>query len=150
MERYQVQLEVFPHGEDLELPRYATPGSSGLDLRAANRDPVVLPPLGRSLLPTGVAVALPTGLEGQVRPRSGLALERGLTVLNSPGTIDSDYRGEIMVLLVNFSDVEQVVRRGERIAQLVCSPVASVDLQSMSELDATERGGGAFGSTGER
>jgi dUTP pyrophosphatase len=129
-------------------PSYATPDSAGMDLRAA--EAVVLPPGGRALIPTGLAIALPTGFEGQVRPRSGLALKHGVTVLNAPGTIDADYRGEIKVLLVNLGQAEVRFDRGERIAQLVVAPVTRVRLVPVTSLDETARGAGGFGSSGTR
>jgi len=134
-------------GTDL-LPSYATDGASGMDLRAAVRQDVVIPPGGRALVPTGVALAIPAGLEGQVRPRSGLALRHGVTCLNSPGTIDSDYRGELAVILANLGADPFTVRRGDRIAQIVFAPVSRALLRQVAELPATDRGEGGFGSTG--
>lgn len=136
------------HGHDLPLPAARTAGSAGLDLAAAVDTPVVLPPGGRFLVPTGFAIALPPGHEGQVRPRSGLAVEYGVTVLNAPGTIDADYRGEVKVPLINHGDKPFAVTRGMRIAQLVIAPVAAVSTIEAAELDETERGNGGFGSTG--
>ncbi len=130
------------------LPAYQTEGSAGMDLRADVDGEVVLQPLGRALIPTGIAVALPPGVEAQVRPRSGLAVRHGVTCLNSPGTIDSDYRGEIQVILVNFGSEPFTVRRGDRIAQMVLSPVLRASLQVVDDLEATRRGDGGFGSTG--
>ncbi len=146
-----VAVERLPHARDLPLPAYATPGSAGLDLRAAvpEAEPLVLGPGARALVPTGLRIALPDGFEAQVRPRSGLALAHGVTLLNSPGTIDSDYRGEIGVILVNFGEAPFVVRRGMRIAQLVVAPVTRVRLaEGTVAADATLRAGGGFGSTG--
>ncbi|MBI5342083.1 MAG: dUTP diphosphatase [Deltaproteobacteria bacterium] len=134
-------------GADL-LPAYQTEGAAGVDLRADVEGEVVLPPMGRALIPTGIAVALPTGVEAQVRPRSGLAVRHGVTCLNSPGTIDSDYRGEIRVVLVNFGSEPFSVRRGDRIAQMVFAPVLRASFQVVDDLDATRRGGGGFGHTG--
>lgn len=131
-----------------QLPRYATPQSAGVDLRANIDAPVTIAPLGRKLIPTGLFMALPDGYEAQVRPRSGLALKQGLTVLNTPGTIDADYRGEIGVVLVNLSDVEVVVNDGDRIAQMVINKYEKVDFVETDELDETERGAGGFGHTG--
>mgnify|MGYP004581137181 FL=1 len=131
-----------------QLPRYATPQSAGVDLRANIDAPVTIAPLGRKLIPTGLFMALPDGYEAQVRPRSGLALKQGLTVLNTPGTIDADYRGEIGVVLVNLSDVEAVVNNGDRIAQMVINKYEKVDFVETDELDETERGAGGFGHTG--
>jgi dUTP pyrophosphatase len=130
-------------------PRYASEGAAGLDLRAAIASPMTIAPRGgRAAVPTGIAIALPPGHEGQVRPRSGLAARHGVTVLNAPGTIDEDYRGEVQVLLVNHGDEPYEVAPGERIAQLVVAPVVRVDVETVDELDATPRGSGGFGSTG--
>jgi dUTP pyrophosphatase len=134
----------------LPLPEYATAHSAGLDLRADVADPIVLAPLQRALIPTGLAIALPPGHEAQVRPRSGLALKHGITCLNSPGTIDADYRGELRVLLVNLSQEPFAISRGERIAQLVVAKVERVAWQEVTGLDETTRGHGGFGSTGTR
>ena len=130
------------------MPQYATPQSAGMDLRANIDEPIVLNPLQRVLVPTGLFMALPAGYEAQVRPRSGLALKHGITVLNTPGTIDADYRGEIKVLLVNFSDGEFVVNDGERIAQMVIAKQENADFIEVEELDETERGAGGYGHTG--
>jgi dUTP pyrophosphatase len=137
-----------PHGRDLPLPAYATAGAAGCDLHAAVEAPLEIPPGGRALVPTGIAIALPEGTEAQVRPRSGLALRHGVTCLNSPGTIDADYRGEVGVILANLGEAPFVVARGMRIAQLVVAPVARVAWDEMAELPATLRGAGGFGSTG--
>lgn len=137
-----------PHGEGLELPSYQTASAAGADLRAANADPLAIAPGDRALVPTGLVLELPEGFEGQVRPRSGLALKHGVTVLNSPGTIDSDYRGEVMVLLVNLGRETFVVERGMRIAQLVVAPVSQVRIEARDLAGATGRGEGGFGSTG--
>ena len=130
------------------LPQYATEQSAGLDLRANLDSPVELKPLERKLIPTGLYMALPKGYEAQVRPRSGLAIKKGITVLNSPGTIDADYRGEIMVLLINFSQQDFVVNDGERIAQMVLAKHEQCDFIEVEELDETERGAGGYGHTG--
>jgi dUTP pyrophosphatase len=143
-----VAIEVLPHGAGLPLPAYATAGSAGADLAAALEAPLVLPPGGRALVPTGIRVALPEGYEGQVRPRSGLALTHGVTVLNSPGTIDSDYRGEIRVILANLGSAPVTIARGERIAQLVVAPVRQAAWQVVATLPPSARGAGGFGSTG--
>jgi dUTP pyrophosphatase len=145
-----VRVRRLPHAEGLELPRYETEGAAGLDLVAANLDnsPIVLEALARALVPTGLVLELPQGHEAQIRPRSGLALRHGITVLNSPGTIDADYRGEAMVLLVNLGAEPFTVERGMRIAQLVIAPVARAVLEDAAELGATGRAGGGFGSTG--
>ena len=131
------------------LPQYATPLSAGADLCAFLDSPVEIPPMGRALIPTGLRIALPSGYEAQVRPRSGLALAYGVTCLNTPGTIDADYRGEIKVLLVNLSQDPFTVRNGERIAQLVVAPCVRAVFKSVSKLDETERAEGGFGSTGK-
>ncbi len=130
------------------LPQYATPQSAGMDLRANIDEPIVLHPMERKLIPTGLHIALPEGFEAQVRPRSGLALKYGMTVLNAPGTIDADYRGEIGVVLINLSDKDFVVNDGERIAQLVISRYEQAELQLVKILDETERGEGGYGHTG--
>ena len=150
LEHADVQVTVLPHGEGLDLPAHATPDSAGLDLRAAvpEDEPVVLAPGDHALIPTGLQLALPDGTEGQVRPRSGLAFKHGVTVLNSPGTIDSGYRGEVGVLLVNHGRQPFVVERGERIAQLVVARYVPVRLVRTEVLAKTERGAGGFGSTG--
>ncbi|APR76182.1 Deoxyuridine 5'-triphosphate nucleotidohydrolase [Minicystis rosea] len=144
-----MQVEIMRVGaHDLPLPGYETVGAAGIDLPAAVTEPTTIAPGARELIPTGWAVAIPSGYEGQVRPRSGLALRHGITVLNAPGTIDADYRGELKVLLVNHGDAPFVVRRGDRIAQLVICPVLQVKLQLVDTLDATARGQGGYGSTG--
>ncbi len=131
-----------------DLPRYSTPGSAGVDVRASLEQPVELKPLERAVIPTGLFMSLPVGIECQVRPRSGLAAKHGLTVLNTPGTIDSDYRGEVKIILVNLSGVPFVVNDGERIAQLVFARHEVVDWLPVESLDETERGDGGFGHTG--
>ncbi len=141
-------VRQLPHAEGLPLPAYQSAQAAGLDLRAAVAAPVTLLPGERRLLPTGIAVALPMGFEAQVRPRSGLALEHGVTCLNTPGTIDADYRGEVKVLLVNLGAEPFTVRRGDRIAQLVVAPVARCTPVAVAELPETERGAGGFGHTG--
>jgi dUTP pyrophosphatase len=143
-----VPIRRLVHGRDLPLPAPATPGSAGLDLTAAVAETVAIAPGAWRAIPTGLALALPQGYEAQVRPRSGLALRHGVTVLNSPGTIDADYRGELMVLLVNHGPEPFAVRRGDRIAQLVVAPVAAVAWREVSLLDESRRAGGGFGSTG--
>lgn len=144
----RVGVQRLPHARDLELPVAASAASAGVDLRAAVAEDVVLAPGGRALVPTGLVLELPPGTEGQVRPRSGLALRHGVTLLNSPGTIDADYRGEIQVLLVNLGSEPFVVRRGERIAQLVVARHARIAWEERAALAASARGGGGFGSTG--
>jgi len=141
-------ISRLPHGRGLPLPAYATAGAAGCDLHAAVEAPLEIPPGGRALVPTGIAIALPEGAEAQVRPRSGLALRHGVTCLNAPGTIDADYRGEVGVILANLGDAPFVVARGMRIAQLVVAPVARVAWDEVAELPATLRGAGGFGSTG--
>ena len=146
----RVRVVRLPHGHDLPLPAYQSAGAAGLDLLAAVKRTVSLKRGQRALIPTGVVVDLPRGLEGQVRPRSGLALRHGVTVLNSPGTIDSDYRGEIMVLLINLGDASFAVRRGERVAQLVVHRVERVRLTEAATASRTRRGAKGFGSTGRQ
>jgi dUTP pyrophosphatase len=143
-----VKIKRLENSADLPLPAARTAGSAGIDLCAAVDRPLVIPPRGRALVPTGFAIALPQGHEGQVRPRSGLAVEHGVTVLNAPGTIDADYRGEVKVALINHGDDPFAVTRGMRIAQLVVAPVTAVSLVEVAELDETTRGSGGFGSTG--
>ena len=142
-----VKVNVINKGHH-PLPAYATPQSAGMDLRANISQPVTLRPMERRLIPTGLYIALPQGYEAQIRPRSGFALKHGVTVLNSPGTIDADYRGELMVLLVNLSAEDFVVNDGERIAQMVVARHETVDFAEVSELDETERGAGGYGHTG--
>jgi len=143
-----VSVQRLAHGADLPLPAYATAQSAGLDLMAAVAAEVTLAPGARQLIPTGLAIALPAGFEAQVRPRSGLALKHGVTVLNSPGTIDADYRGEVQVLLINHGPAPFVIRRGDRIAQMVVAPVTQIAWNIVERLDETERGSGGYGSTG--
>jgi len=143
-----VRLKRLPHADGLPLPRYATAHAAGADLVAALEEPVVLAPGERVAVPTGLVLEIPTGWEGQVRPRSGLALRHGLTVANAPGTIDADYRGEVKVLLVNLGNEPVTIARGERIAQLVIAPVARAGFLEAESLEATDRGPGGFGSTG--
>lgn len=147
-------LRLATHDPRLALPSHETDGSAGLDLRAClapddREKGLVLPPLGRVLVPTGLALALPPGHEGQVRPRSGLAVRHGVTVLNAPGTIDSDYRGEVKVPLINLGERNYVICHGDRIAQLVVAPYVHVDLNEVAVLSDTNRGAGGFGSTGQ-
>jgi len=148
VDRVIVPVLRLPHGDDLPLPSYATAHAAGLDLIAALSEDVVLAPRERILVPTGIAIALPPGFEAQVRPRSGLALKAGITVLNSPGTIDADYRGEISVILVNLGSDHYHVRRGDRIAQLVIAPVTRAAWDVTVRLPPSERAAGGFGSTG--
>lgn len=141
-------LHILEHGAGLPLPAYATPGSAGMDLCAAIDAPVTLAPGARTLIPAGFRMALPNGFEAQVRPRSGLAVKNGITVLNSPGTIDSDYRGEVKVCLINHGQDPFMIERGMRIAQMVIQPVTQMHPVTVETLDETERGAGGFGSTG--
>jgi dUTP pyrophosphatase len=144
-----LRFRRLPHGgEDLPLPSYATEGSAGLDVRAAVTEDLVLEPGGRAAVPTGLSVAVPAGHELQVRPRSGLAIKHGLTCINSPGTVDSDYRGELKVLLVHHGKEPFRIQRGDRIAQLVLTEVSRAEVLEVQELDDTDRGAGGFGSTG--
>ena len=143
-------LVRLPHGEGLDLPSYETAGAAGMDLRAAVPEdrPLLLLPGRRALVPTGLVFEIPDGFEGQVRPRSGLAFKNGITCLNTPGTIDSDYRGEVKVLLVNLGDEDFVVTRGMRVAQMVIAPVTRAPIEERTLAGETVRGGGGFGSTG--
>lgn len=145
-----VEIQRLPHAEGLALPAYQTAHAAGLDLLAAvpEETPVIMQPRQRALIPTGLMIAVPSGFEAQVRPRSGLALKHGITVLNSPGTVDADYRGEVSVLLINHGDEPFTIRRGERIAQLVIAAVAQANLVAVASLSSTDRGSGGFGSTG--
>ena len=144
----KIRAVRLPHGMGLPLPAYATAGAAGMDLLAALAAPVVLPPGGRALVPTGLAVAVPPGHELQVRPRSGLALRHGIMVANSPGTVDEDYRGELLVILLNAGDAPFTVERGMRVAQAVLAPVLRACWREVEALDDTSRGSGGFGSTG--
>jgi len=152
MKQEQNHLKTFAvqivNESDQPLPFYATEGSSGMDLYAHIAGEIELKSLERKLIPTGLKIALPAGLEAQVRPRSGLAVKKGITVLNSPGTIDSDYRGELKVILINLSSETAVIKPGERIAQLVVAPFARIEWELSNELSSTDRGEGGFGSTG--
>lgn len=143
-----VKLLPLPGNEDLPLPKKMSPGSSGYDLVAAIYEPVIIDSKSWQLIPTGIALSMPKGLEAQIRPRSGLALKHGITVLNAPGTIDADYRGEIGVILLNLGEKPFVVKRGDRIAQLVFTQVSEVQLEVVKQLDETQRGEGGFGHTG--
>lgn len=147
---YKVQLQRLPGNEDIPLPKRMSELASGFDLHAAVAEPVVLNPGERRLIPTGFAMSMPAGLEAQIRPRSGLALKHGITCLNTPGTIDADYRGEVKVLLINLGEEPFTVQRNERIAQMVFQTVPDVVLEEVDELPQTERGAGGFGHTGTR
>ena len=146
-----VRLTWLPHGEGLELPAYETALAAGMDIRAAvpADDPVILETGARALIETGFAIALPPGFEAQIRPRSGLAIKQGITCLNTPGTIDADYRGEIKVILINLGEDPLTISRGERIAQMVIAPVVQAEIMPVDVLDETGRGAGGFGSTGK-
>ncbi len=146
----RIDIRQLPHGEGLALPAYQSEHAAGLDLLAAvpEASPMILSPGQRALVPTGLMIALPSGFEAQIRPRSGLATKHGVTVLNSPGTVDADYRGEIGVLLINHGDAPFPIRRGERIAQMVIATVVRAELVPAAALSATDRGSGGFGSTG--
>lgn len=144
----KVDIKRLPHGEGLPLPAYETAGAAGMDLRAAGD--MTLSPGARALVPTGLSIALPEGYEAQVRPRSGLAVKHGVTVLNAPGTIDSDYRGEVKVPLINHGQQDFVIGRGDRIAQMVIAPVTRIAWSEVEVLDDTARGAGGFGSSGSR
>ena len=148
--RPSLNLVRLPNGDGIDLPAYETSGAAGLDLRAAVPEdrPTVLPPGKRALVPTGFVFEIPSGYEAQIRPRSGLAFKNGITCLNTPGTIDSDYRGEVKVLLVNLGDEDFVIERGMRIAQMVIAPVTQVSIHEASDASETARGAGGFGSTG--
>ena len=145
-----IQVKRLPHGADLPLPSYESSGAAGMDLRAAVAERMRLEPGARALVPTGLAIALPEGFEAQVRPRSGLALKQGVTCLNTPGTIDADYRGEVGVILINHGSEPFAIERGDRIAQLVIAPVTQGTWVEVDTLDETLRGSGGFGSSGKR
>jgi len=149
MASVNVDIVMLPHAADIPMPEYATAHSAGMDLRAAITEAITLTPGERRLIPTGIAIALPTGYEAQVRPRSGLALKHGIGMVNAPGTIDSDYRGEVGVLLVNLGQHDFVISRGDRIAQLVIASYTRVTWVKQDSLDETERGTGGFGHTGK-
>lgn len=144
----ELRLQCLPHGEGLPLPAYQSPAAAGFDLAAAIKEPLTLAPGARALIPTGLVMELPNGFEGQVRPRSGLAIKHGVTVLNAPGTIDADYRGEVQVILVNLGQADFTIERGMRIAQMVIAPVVQAQICWGEELSETERGSGGFGHSG--
>jgi len=148
MTHTDIRVQILPHGKGLPLPAYATPGSSGMDFRAAVEVPVTLDPGCVQAIPTGLILEIPVGLEVQVRPRSGLALKHGITCLNTPGTIDADYRGEVKVILANLGNEPFVIERGMRIAQAVVAPVVQATLVLVDQVNDTDRGSGGFGSTG--
>jgi len=145
-----VHIQKLPHGEGIDLPFYASTHAAGADLRAAVDADIVIEPGTHALIKTGFAMALPDNYEAQIRPRSGLALKRGITVLNSPGTVDADYRGEVGVILINHGKEPFVVQRGDRIAQMIIAPFVQADFQQVDTLSETSRGGGGFGSSGKR
>lgn len=146
--RIQVRVKRLESAQGLSLPRYMTEGASGIDLLAANVEPINIKSHQVALVPTGLIMEIPKGFEGQLRPRSGLAIKHGLTLLNAPGTIDSDYRGEIKIIVINLGDKDYSVQRGERIAQMVFTPIVQVNLYEVEEIDDTIRGTGGFGHTG--
>lgn len=146
----KVKVRILPEARDLPMPRQATPSSAGFDLRARVDGPLEIPPGGRSLVPTGIAIALPEGYEAQVRPRSGLAVRYGMTLLNTPGTVDSDYRGEVQLILVNLGQEPVTVNRGDRVAQLIVHRLPEVVLEEVETLPESGRGAGGFGHTGSR
>lgn len=150
MQHVPVRIQRVRENHDLPLPAYKTEGSAGFDLRADIKDPIVLKPFQRHLVPTGIALEIPIHCEAQVRARSGLAIKNGIALVNAPGTIDADYRGEIQVILINLSDQDFTIERGERIAQIVINPIVHADFQEVTELTETSRGEGGFGSTGTR
>ncbi|MBF0622743.1 MAG: dUTP diphosphatase [Magnetococcales bacterium] len=147
-QQVEIAVRVLPNGQGLELPRYQTSDSAGMDLMAAIEERVQLKPGERALIPTGLAIGLPSGYEAQIRPRSGLAFKKGVTVVNSPGTIDADYRGEIGIVLINHGDTLVDIGRGDRIAQMIIAPVVQGIWRSVDDLDDTVRGAGGFGHTG--
>lgn len=143
-----LRIKKLDHAKNLPMPSYATPGSAGIDLRSASIEPVVISPGQRELVPTGLVLEIPAGYEGQVRPRSGLALKNGISLVNSPGTIDSDYRGEVKVIMINLGDDHFMVNYGDRIAQLVIAPVVQAQIEEVDRVEDSDRGMGGFGSTG--
>lgn len=148
MQQIKVPVQILSHGEKLALPEYATEGSAGMDLRAAITEPVILAPGERKLVPTGLAMEIPVGYEAQIRPRSGLAIKHGITMANSPGTIDSDYRGEVRVIMINLGQEAFTIQPGDRIAQIIFSPVTRAQWEVQTELGTTKRAEGGFGHTG--
>jgi|TARA_B100000282_G_C31590829_1_gene425569 dUTP pyrophosphatase len=145
-----IDIEILDHSSDLPIPRYQTEGAAGMDLYAALSKPIILRPLERTLIPTGLKISLPKNLEAQIRPRSGLAYTNGISILNSPGTIDSDYRGEIKILLINLGQDKFVIEHGSRIAQLIIAPIIKAKLKVVLALNKTKRGHRGFGSTGQK
>ena len=149
IETTEIQVKVLPHGSEDSVPRYMSEGASGMDLRARIDEPIELKPLERKLIPTGLAMSIPTGFEVQIRPRSGMALKHGITMLNSPGTIDSDYRGEVGLIAVNLSNEPFTIEPGMRLAQMVVAKYVRAAISIVDELDETARGAGGFGHTGK-
>ena len=149
MAKETIEIVILPHGEGIELPSYETDGAAGMDIRAAIDKDLIIAPGQREAVPTGFEFGIPDGFEVQIRPRSGLANKHGLTVINAPGTIDSDYRGEVKILLINLGTKEITIKRGMRIAQMVIAPVTQADFKSVKTLSETKRDKGGFGSTGE-
>jgi len=147
-DQIDVEIAIEPHGQGLPLPAYETDAAAGMDLLAAVQEPLVLAPGARTLIPTGIRIALPAGMEAQVRPRSGLAIKHGIALVNAPGTIDADYRGEIKVIVINHGDAPFTIERGDRIAQLVIAPVLRAHWRQVDDLSETKRGDGGFGHTG--
>jgi dUTP pyrophosphatase len=143
-----ILFKKLPHAKDNELPNYESASAAGMDIRAALEEPVILKPGERTLIPTGLQMSIPEGYEAQIRPRSGLAIRNGITMLNSPGTIDSDYRGEVKVIAINHGEEEFLVNHGDRIAQMVINQIIQFPVKEVTDLDYTERGEGGFGSTG--
>ena len=144
----KIEFKKLSHAKDLPLPGYESSSAAGMDIRAALEEPVVLKPGERTLIPTGLQMAIPEGFEAQIRPRSGLAIRNGITMLNSPGTIDSDYRGEVKVIAINHGTEDFTIEHGDRIAQMVIAPVTQFPVKEVDDLDSTDRGEGGFGSTG--
>jgi dUTP pyrophosphatase len=144
----KAQVRILPHGQGLPLPQYMSELAAGLDLCAAVEKELVIPPGEWKLVPTGLALALPAGYEAQVRPRSGLALKQGVSILNTPGTVDADYRGEVGVILMNHAKKDLIIKRGDRIAQMIINKIEQIELEEVSELPTTARGAGGFGHTG--
>jgi dUTP pyrophosphatase len=144
----KILIKKLPHAKDLQLPNYESVAAAGMDIRAAVETPIVIKPGERTMIPTGLQMALPVGYEAQVRPRSGLAIKHGITMLNTPGTIDADYRGELKMIAINHGQEEFVVNHGDRMAQMVIAPVTQFPVVEVDELDETDRGEGGFGSTG--
>ncbi len=144
----KVQVKRLPHGIDLPLPAYMSEHAAGMDLSAAVKDKTAIPPGEWKLIPTGISIALPDGYEAQVRPRSGLALKSGVSILNTPGTVDADYRGEVGVILMNHSKKDLIIKRGDRIAQMIINKIERIEFEEVAELTETERGPGGFGHTG--